>query len=183
MLDVVAYARLECDYLVAMEMLRMFNPELAKWVEGNQPKHQCMCKFPKLRWDKMISNLAKSFNSWLRHEHHNNICVFSLSIWIRLDLFLMTTIAPCINGKGYSTPRLPRKLLQTLRRVKPTLRMCIQVVPSKSPLEEHTLMLILIVEVSLSKLGKCRESHVIMLVQQFVDLDQIFLITLSIALS
>ncbi|RVW13140.1 hypothetical protein CK203_104955 [Vitis vinifera] len=55
----VAYARLECDYLVAMEMLRMFNPELAKWVE----------------------------------------------------------------------------------------------------------------EVSLSKLGKCRESHVIMLVQQFVDLD------------
>ena len=29
MLDVVAYAHLECDYLVIMEMLRMFNPNLA----------------------------------------------------------------------------------------------------------------------------------------------------------
>ena len=35
MLDVESYARLECDYLIAMEMLRTFNPELAKWVEDN----------------------------------------------------------------------------------------------------------------------------------------------------
>ena len=48
LLDAVAYARLECDYLVVMEMLRMFNPELAKWVEDNQPEHWYMCKFPKL---------------------------------------------------------------------------------------------------------------------------------------
>ena len=39
MLDAVAYARLECDYLIAMEMLRTFNPNLAKWVEDNQPQH------------------------------------------------------------------------------------------------------------------------------------------------
>lgn len=39
MLDVVAYACLECDYLVAMEMLRTFNLELAKWVEDNQLEH------------------------------------------------------------------------------------------------------------------------------------------------
>lgn len=63
MLDVVAYACLECDYLVAMEMLRIFNLELAKWVEDNQLEHWYMHKFPKLRWDKMTSNLLESFSS------------------------------------------------------------------------------------------------------------------------
>ena len=35
MLDAKAYARLKYEYFVAMEMLRTFNPELAKWVEDN----------------------------------------------------------------------------------------------------------------------------------------------------
>ena len=93
MLNAVAYASLECDYLVAIDMLTTFNPHLAKWIEDNSPEHWCMSKFTKMHWDKLTSNLVKSFNSWQRHEHRHNIRVFPLSIWIRLDLFLMTTIA------------------------------------------------------------------------------------------
>lgn len=61
----VAYAHLECDYLIAMEILRPFYPNLAKWVEDNWLKQWCMCNFQKMRWDKLTSNLAESFNSWL----------------------------------------------------------------------------------------------------------------------
>ena len=125
MLNAVAYASLECDYLVAMDMLTTFNPHLAKWIEDNSPEHWCMSKFTKMHWDKLTSNLVKSFNSWQRHEHHHNICVFSLSIWIRLDLFLMTTIAQCRNGKVPLVQRLKRKLQPTLQRVKPTPHMYI----------------------------------------------------------
>ena len=32
MLDSIAYARLDCDYEVAMDTLRTFNHDLAKWV-------------------------------------------------------------------------------------------------------------------------------------------------------
>ena len=68
MLDSIAYARLDCDYEVAMDTLRTFNHDLAKWVEENNPQHWAISKFKKMHWDKMISNLAESFNSWLRHE-------------------------------------------------------------------------------------------------------------------
>ena len=68
MLDFIIYTRLDCDYKVAMDTLRTFNHDLAKWVEENNPQHQAISKFKKMLWDKMTSNLAKSFNSWLRHE-------------------------------------------------------------------------------------------------------------------
>ncbi|KAL6329679.1 hypothetical protein AAG906_026416 [Vitis piasezkii] len=39
MLDSIAYARLDWNYKVAMDTLRTFNHDLAKWVEENNPQH------------------------------------------------------------------------------------------------------------------------------------------------
>ena len=67
MLDSIAYARLDSDYEVAMNTLRTFNHELAKRVEENNPQHWAISKFKKIRWDKMISNLAEfsSLSIWI----------------------------------------------------------------------------------------------------------------------
>ncbi|RVW79736.1 hypothetical protein CK203_042353 [Vitis vinifera] len=73
LLDNVAYARLDDDYVVAMEKLKTYNSDLAKWVEENSPQHWAMSKFAKKRWDKMTTNLAESFNAWLKEERHYTI--------------------------------------------------------------------------------------------------------------
>ncbi|KAL6321369.1 hypothetical protein AAG906_016424 [Vitis piasezkii] len=39
LLDSVVYARLDDDYVVAMEKLKAYNSDLAKWVEENSPQH------------------------------------------------------------------------------------------------------------------------------------------------
>ncbi|KAL6345415.1 hypothetical protein AAG906_015898 [Vitis piasezkii] len=82
MLDSIAYARLDCDYEVAMDTLRTFNHDLAKWVEENNPQHWAISKFKKMRWDKMTSNLASL--SILGYDMNDTITfVFSSSsIWI-----------------------------------------------------------------------------------------------------
>ncbi|KAL6338663.1 hypothetical protein AAG906_021480 [Vitis piasezkii] len=66
MLMIVAYAHLECDYLVAMEMLRMFNPKLAKWVEDNQLKHWCMFALAKLGkcWESHVVMHVQQYVDW-----------------------------------------------------------------------------------------------------------------------
>ena len=42
-----------------------------------------------MRWDKMTSNLTESFNSWLRHERHHNICVFFIEHMDKLGYLLV----------------------------------------------------------------------------------------------
>ena len=68
MLDSIAYARLDCDCEVAIDILRTFNHDLEKWVEENNPQHWAISKFKKIHWDKMTSNMVESFNYWLGHE-------------------------------------------------------------------------------------------------------------------
>ncbi|KAL6332031.1 hypothetical protein AAG906_020390 [Vitis piasezkii] len=89
MLDSIAYARLDCDYEVAMDTLRTFNHDLAKWVEENNPQHWAISKFKKMHWDKMTSNLVESFNSWLRHERHYNICVFFIEHMDKMGVLVL----------------------------------------------------------------------------------------------
>ncbi|RVW46369.1 hypothetical protein CK203_081724 [Vitis vinifera] len=48
---------IDCDYEVAMDSLRTFNHDLAKWVEENNPQHWAISKFKKMRWDKMTRSL------------------------------------------------------------------------------------------------------------------------------
>ena len=76
LLDAVAYARLEIRYNSAMENLRRFDANLAKWVEDNNPEHWVMSKFPKKRWDKMNTNIFGSFSAWVKEEQHHTIFSF-----------------------------------------------------------------------------------------------------------
>ena len=46
LLDSVVYARLDDDYVVAMEKLKTYS-DLAKWVEENSLKHWAMTEFAK----------------------------------------------------------------------------------------------------------------------------------------
>ncbi|RVW69317.1 hypothetical protein CK203_062749 [Vitis vinifera] len=76
------------DYNVSMYELRKYNDALATWVEDNSPEHWAMSKFPKQRWDKMTTNLAESFNAWLRHERHHSICNFLMEHMAKLGYML-----------------------------------------------------------------------------------------------
>ena len=47
LLDAIAYARLDLDYIIALENLRCFNEDLAKWVEENNLEQWAMAKLKK----------------------------------------------------------------------------------------------------------------------------------------
>ncbi|RVW93709.1 hypothetical protein CK203_043404 [Vitis vinifera] len=110
MLDSIAYARLDCDYEVAMDTLRTFNHDLAKWVEENNPQHWAISKFKKMRWDKMTSNLAESFNSWLRHERHHNINVFFIEHMDKLGSLLVEHKNGLVKWNGCIGPKIEEKI-------------------------------------------------------------------------
>ena len=42
-----------------------------------------MSKFQKKKKDKMTTNLAELFNTWLRNERHHSICNFLLEILVK----------------------------------------------------------------------------------------------------
>ncbi|KAH7842268.1 hypothetical protein Vadar_003374 [Vaccinium darrowii] len=63
--DQIAYARTENRFNFHMGRLRGMDPELAKWVEDNNPNHWSNAYFPYKRWDKMYTNLAECFNNWI----------------------------------------------------------------------------------------------------------------------
>ena len=88
-LDKIAYTRVETDYNYHMFELRKYNESLATWIEQNEPEHWAMSKFPKKRWDKMITNLAESFNAWLRNERHHSICSFIIEHMTKLGAMLV----------------------------------------------------------------------------------------------
>ena len=46
-LDTVAYARLDDDYVIAIEKLKTYKSDLVKWVEENIQQHLAMSKFAK----------------------------------------------------------------------------------------------------------------------------------------
>ncbi|XP_054786991.1 uncharacterized protein LOC129293202 [Prosopis cineraria] len=76
LLDAIAYARLECDFNVAMGNLRSFCPEMAQWLETNGDIDRwALSRFPFRRWDNIVTNLAESFNLWLVKEINHNVCV------------------------------------------------------------------------------------------------------------
>ncbi|XP_059591679.1 uncharacterized protein LOC132253518 [Vitis vinifera] len=113
-LDSIAYARLEHDYNVSMYELRKYNDVLATWVEDNSPEHWAMSKFPKQRWDKMTTNLAESFNAWLRHERHHSICNFLMEHMAKLGSMLVKHKEQSNNWKGSPGPQIEEKVLQNI---------------------------------------------------------------------
>ncbi|KAL6336147.1 hypothetical protein AAG906_011029 [Vitis piasezkii] len=114
LLDNVAYARLDDDYVVAMEKLKTYNSDLAKWVEENSPQHWAMSKFAKKRWDKMTTNLAESFNAWLKEERHYTI--FNL-VMTHMDKFAHLAcdhMGSTENWKAAIGPKTEEKLLENI---------------------------------------------------------------------
>ena len=94
LLDSVEYARLDDDYVVAMDKLKTYNSDLVKWVEENSLQHWAMSKFAKKRWDKMTTNLVESFNAWLMEERHYtifNLVMTLLDKFVHLACDHMTT--------------------------------------------------------------------------------------------
>ncbi|KAF7141120.1 hypothetical protein RHSIM_Rhsim06G0096200 [Rhododendron simsii] len=61
----LAYARTEDSFKYHLGKLYGISPDLSKWVEDNNPKHWSNAFFPYKRWDKMYTNLAECFNSWI----------------------------------------------------------------------------------------------------------------------
>ena len=59
-----------------------------------------MSKFRKQRWDKMTTNLAKSFNAWLKNERHHSICTFLMEYMIKLGGMLVKHKDDSLNWKG-----------------------------------------------------------------------------------
>ena len=110
MLDSIAYDRLDCDYDIAMDTLRTFNHDLAKWVEENDPQHWTISKFKKMSWDKMTSNQIESFNSWLRHERHHNICVFFIEHMDKLGSLLVEYKNGLVKWNGCIGSKIEKKL-------------------------------------------------------------------------
>ncbi|XP_010659540.3 uncharacterized protein LOC104881341 [Vitis vinifera] len=115
-LDSIAYARLEQDYNVSMFELRKYNDALAKWVEENEPEHWAMSKFPKQRWDKMTTNLAESFNAWLRNERHHSICTFLMEHMVKLGSMLVKHKEESNNWKGCIGPKIEEKVQQKIAK-------------------------------------------------------------------
>ncbi|XP_010665184.1 uncharacterized protein LOC104882695 [Vitis vinifera] len=113
-LDSIAYASLEHDYNVSMFELRKYNDALAKWVEENELEHWAMSKFPKQRWDKMTTNLAESFNAWLRNERHNFICTFLMEHMAKLGSMLVKHKEESNNWKECIRPKIEEKVEQKI---------------------------------------------------------------------
>ncbi|RVW21948.1 hypothetical protein CK203_110570 [Vitis vinifera] len=117
-LDSIVYARLEHDYNVSMFELRKYNDTLATWVEENAPEHWAMSKFPKQKWDKMTTNLAESFNVWLRNERHHFICNFLMEHMAKLGSMLVKHKEESNNWKGCIGPKIEDKVQQKIAKDK-----------------------------------------------------------------
>ena len=77
-----------------------------------------MSKFTNKIWDKMTTNLAKSFNAWLKNECHHSICTLMMERIIKLDGMLVKHKKELKHWKGSIGPEIEEKLMKISQRVK-----------------------------------------------------------------
>ena len=116
LLDDIVFSRLEADYNDTFEKLVQFNEDLAKWVTENNPEHSAMSNFPKNRWDKMTTNIAESFKSWLREERHQTIYQLLLMHMDKLVGLLTNHITKTKKWRSVVGPKTEEKLLTNVMR-------------------------------------------------------------------
>ena len=116
LLGSIAYTRLDIDYNEAFEKLVRFNDNLGKWVAKNNPEHWAMSKFLKKRWDKMTTNIAESFNAWLRDERHQKIYTLMLMHMDKLVAMLDTHMHGTQKWKSVIGPKTEEKLMSNIMR-------------------------------------------------------------------
>ncbi|RVW64911.1 hypothetical protein CK203_041918 [Vitis vinifera] len=119
LLDNIAYARLDIDYNEAFEKLVCFNGDLARWVVENSLEHWAMSKFLKKRWDKMTTNIAESFNAWLREERHQTIYTLLMMHMDKLVAMLDTHMRGTDKWKSVVGPKTEENLMSNITRSAP----------------------------------------------------------------
>ena len=101
---------METDYNYHMFELQKYNKSLATWIEQTEPEHWAMSKFPKKRWDKMTTNLAESFNAWLRNERHHSIRSFIIEHMTNLGAMFVKHKAESNAWKGIIGTKIEEKV-------------------------------------------------------------------------
>jgi len=61
-----AYAPTLGEYNGAVQELRDYKPELAKWIIDNEPEQWAEAKFRQKRWGRLNNNVIESWNNWMR---------------------------------------------------------------------------------------------------------------------
>ena len=64
----------------------------------------------------MTTNLAESFNAWLRYERHHSICNFLLEHMSKLASMLVKHKEESKNWKGRISPKIEDKVLQNIEK-------------------------------------------------------------------
>ncbi|KAK9290258.1 hypothetical protein L1049_008425 [Liquidambar formosana] len=75
-----------------------------------------MSKFPNKRWDKITSNLAESFNSWVRKERHHSVIHFVHEHRNKLGTLLHKHAEEMKNWKQLVGPNIEKKLKENISR-------------------------------------------------------------------
>ena len=69
-----------------------------------------MLKFPNKIWDKMTTNVAKSFNAWLKNERHHSICSFLVERMTKLGVMLVKHKVEINDWKGTIGSKIEEKV-------------------------------------------------------------------------
>ncbi|XP_054791611.1 uncharacterized protein LOC129297283 [Prosopis cineraria] len=117
LLDYIAYARHEHEFHIAMRNLRMFSPQLPRWVENQGDVDRwALSLFPFRRWDKITTNLAESFNAWILKERRHNICVLINEHRDKLSKKFFASKAAMSKWKSIVGPNVEAKLKENIFR-------------------------------------------------------------------
>ena len=95
----------------------MYNDSLATWIEQNEPQNVAMSKFPKKRWDKMTTNLVKSFNALLKDERHYSIYSFLIEHMTNFGAMLVKHKVESNQWKDSIGPKIYQKVKIIIAKV------------------------------------------------------------------
>ena len=62
----------------------------------------------------MTTNLAESFNAWLKNERHHSICTFLMEHMINLGGMLVNHRDESLNWKGAIGPKIEEKVKENI---------------------------------------------------------------------
>ncbi|XP_028752925.1 uncharacterized protein LOC114712539 [Neltuma alba] len=117
MLDGIAYARIEDEYVAAMGKLRSFCPQLADWVDTQGDVDRwALSKFPFKRWDNITTNVAESFNAWILKERKHNVSVLIHEHMEKLAKKMVASKMAMENWTNGVGPNIESKLQEKVAR-------------------------------------------------------------------
>ena len=64
----------------------------------------------------MTTNLAESFNAWLKNERHHSICTFLMDHMIKLGGMLVKQNEESLKWKGSIGPKIEKKVLLNITK-------------------------------------------------------------------